>query len=201
MSSRWCIRSDSPFLSHAHVCVPWLSVTAWSLLFSSLLRCCLCVLCLMVLGVPDAIIPEHSQAELGGEVPTYYCDTNGQPGEGEIERERERKRERERPKLKEEALSLSLCFSFTLWFCPWQRAAKVSRLYSCFSMCWESKSWNKLPNSNMHKQGKQKKLSHTHMKTHLLLLSLSGFLIWTTKKKGDWQEELNPVSISLLLHQ
>lgn len=69
MSSQWCISSDSPFLSRAHVCVPWLPDLS-SFQPTSL---CLYVLCLMVLGVPDAIIPEHSQAEQG-EVPTYYLD-------------------------------------------------------------------------------------------------------------------------------
>lgn len=136
MSSHWCISSDSPFLSHAHVCVPWLSVTLWSLQFSSPLHCALCVLCVMVLGVPDAIIPEHSQAEPGGWFPPIIVISNGQPGKGE----RGACRKRVSPKQ-----------YFTLWFCPWEWAAKASMLYFMLDilMYWESKNRNKLPDSEM----------------------------------------------------
>lgn len=72
MSSWWCIRSDSPFLSHAHVCVPWLPVNACALQFSSLLHCAP-VSSVWWYLVSLMLLSQNTPRQSRGEVPTYYC--------------------------------------------------------------------------------------------------------------------------------
>ena len=163
MSSRWCISSNSPFLSRAHVCVPWLPVTAWSLQFSSQLPCaCVSSVCDGT-RCPWCYYPRTLPGRAGGRFPPIIVISNGQPGG------------RERPREKgggwfqlslSLALSLSLSFSpplsVSLWFCPWQQAAKVRGL--CLMLDFLSAGRANVGYVRMHKQ-ETGKTSHTHTKT------------------------------------
>lgn len=95
---------------------------------------------------PWCYYPRTLPGRAGGRFPPIIVISDVQPGEGDSEGERSRE--------KEEADTLSPCFSFTLWFCLWQRAAKVSRLYFLLHvfLCVKSKSRDQLSDSDMHKQ-------------------------------------------------
>lgn len=103
---------------------------------------------------PWCYYPRTLPGRARGRFPPITVISNGQPGEREWEKERGGGWTK----------PLSPFFLSTLCSCPWQRAAKVRRLYfRLFYALREQKNRNKWPVSNMHKR-EEKKKSHKQKK-------------------------------------
>ena len=168
IGSQWCVSGDSPFLSSAHVCVPWLpALSSFPAYFSvPVSSVCDGTRC------PWCYYPRTLPGTAGGRFPPIIVISNGRPGD------RERVRE-----------LFSFCLSFTLWFCPWQPAAKVWMYFMVdLFKHWESKYRNNLQRQKKIKKSDpktrnnyRKKKSHTNTIFSSFYFQASWFGLLTKK--------------------